>query len=248
MEECNKCNFRFHTIGKLSAKIRMKRHMRKKHTIPCEICGKDFVSVSHKAVHKYLSHNLECAHCEKACEGYCSRYFSIETEKVGGKRMELTRQAIMDMVSRSENRIKEIFSNLNANYTKTLELCAYYMDVGFTNCYSTSWAMLLYYPAPEMPMIEMNEFTRWYVQQNLYTDALSKLENYLNKLNCTGLEKHIDKYRNFCPHFFSESDREVGAYKEYCQPEKEVYYEVSNRSVQTLLGARYLQSTNTAAQ
>ena len=70
----------------------------------------------------------------------------------------------------------------------------------------------------------------------------------MKKLNCTGLEKHIDKYRNFCPHFFSESDREVGAYKEYCQPEKEVYYEVSNRSVQTLLGARYLQSTNTAAQ
>ena len=128
MEECNKCNFRFHTIGKLSAKIRMKRHMRKKHTIPCEICGKDFVSISHKAVHKHLSHNLECAHCEKACEGYCSRYYSMETEKVGGKRMELTRQAIIDMVSRSENRIKEIFSNVNANYTKTLELCAYYMD------------------------------------------------------------------------------------------------------------------------
>ena len=122
------------------------------------------------------------------------------------------------------------------------------MDVGFTNCYSTSWAMLLYYPAPEMPMIEMSEFTRWYVQQNLYTDALSKLENYLNKLNCIGLEKHIDNYRNSCPHFLSESDREVGAYKEYCQPEKEVYYEVSNRSVQSLLGARYLQSTNTAAQ
>ena len=151
MEECNKCNFRFHTIGKLSANIRMKRHMRKKHTTPCEIFGKDFVSVSHRAVHKHLSHNLECTHCGKACEGYCSRYFSIETEKVGGKRMELTRQGIMNMASRSENTIKEIFANLNANYTKTLELCAYYMDVGFTNCHSTSWAMLLYYPVQKCP-------------------------------------------------------------------------------------------------
>ena len=78
--------------------------------------------------------------------------------------MELTRQAIIDMVSHSENRIKKILSNLNANYTKTLELCAYYMDVGMTNCYSTSWAMLIYYPTPELPMIVMSEFTRWYVQ------------------------------------------------------------------------------------
>ena len=142
MEECNKCDFKFHTIGKLSAKIRMKRHMRARHTIPCAICGKDFVSVSHKAIHKHLSHNLECTHCGRTCEGHCSRYFSNETEKVGGKRIELTKQSITDVISRSENAIEEMFSTLNASYTKVLELCAYYIDVGFTNCYSTSWAML----------------------------------------------------------------------------------------------------------
>ena len=144
--------------------------------------------------------------------------------------MEVTRQAIIDMVSNSENRIKKIFSNLKANYTKTLERCAYYMDVGMTNCFSTSWAMLIYFPNPEVPKGMMSEFSRWYVQQNLYTDALIKLENYLNILNYIGIEKAIDKYRDSCPQFFTESDRETGVYIEYCHPEKEVYCEVSNHS------------------
>ena len=124
IEECEKCDFKFHTIGKLSARIRMKRHIRTQHTIPCGICGKYFVSVSHKAVHKHLSHNLKCTHCGRTCEGYCSRYFSAETEKVGGKRMEMTKQGITDMISRSEDMIKEILSSISASQIKILERCA----------------------------------------------------------------------------------------------------------------------------
>ena len=171
MEECSNCSLKFHTIGNLSAIIRKKRHMRVKHTTPCDICGKNFVSDSHLAVHKYLSHNLECVHCKQACEGSCSKYFSTETEKVGGKRMEVTRQAIIDMVSNSENRIKKIFSNLKANYTKTLERCAYYMDAGMTNCFSTSWAMLIYFPNPEVPEGTTREFSKWYVQNRISTQT-----------------------------------------------------------------------------
>ena len=158
--------------------------------------------------------------------------------------MEVTRQAITNMVSNSESRIKKIFSNLKANYTKTLEHCAYYMDIGMTNCFSTSWAMLIYFPNPEVPEGMTSEFSRWYVQQNLYTDALIKLEKYLNILNYIGIEKAIDKYRESCPQFFTDSDRKTGVYKEYCHPEKEVYCEVSNRSEQTLPEARYPQQTN----
>ena len=106
IEECKKCEFKFHDIGELSGRVRMRRHMRTQHTIPCEICEKNFVSVSHKAVHKYLSHNLKCTHCERICEGYCSRHFSAETEKVGGKRMEMTKQGITDMIARSEKVIE----------------------------------------------------------------------------------------------------------------------------------------------
>ena len=168
--------------------------------------------------------------------------------------MELTKQGIVNMVARSETTIKEMFSGLNANYIKTLELCAYYMDVGFTNCYSTSWAMLLFYPAPAMPMIEMTEFTRWYVQQSLYTSALSKLADYLNKLSCIGIEKHIEKYMSSCPQFFSEPDRAAGKTSggpnngDYCLPEEEVYCEISNQLVQTPIEIQYPRLANIGAK
>ena len=135
--------------------------------------------------------------------------------------MELAKQSITDMVSRSENAIEEMFSTLSASHTKALELCAYYIDAGFTNCNSTRWAM------------EMNEFTRWYVHQNVYLSALSKLTDYLNRLNYIGIEKHMDEYMSFCPQFFSEKDRAAGKAnggpnkEEYCKPEEEVNYKFS---------------------
>ena len=128
--------------------------------------------------------------------------------------MEMTKQGITDMISRSENVIEEIFSTLNASQTKVLELCAYYIDVGFTNCNSTSWAMLLYYPSPAMPVMEMDEFTCWYVHQNLYMSALSKLTDYLNRMNYIGIKEHIYKYMDFCVQFFLEHDLVTAAKNE----------------------------------
>ena len=58
--------------------------MRQKHNIPCDECGKEFVSDSMLAVHKYLSHDIEYAYCKQACEGQCPKYFGEEIEKVGG--------------------------------------------------------------------------------------------------------------------------------------------------------------------
>ena len=211
VEECKECAFKFHDIGELSARIRVKRHMRTKHTIPCEICEKNFVSASHKAVHKYLSHNLKCTYCEKVCEGYCSRHFSIETEKVGGKRMEMTKQGLTDLIGRSEDVIKKLFSSINASQVKILEQCAWYIDVGFINCNSTNWAMLLYYPSPVVTMMEMNEFTHWCVYQGLYMSALAKLTDYLNRLNYIGIKEHINKYMDFCVQFFLENDLATAA-------------------------------------
>ena len=191
------------------------------------------------AVHKYLSHDIECAYCKQACEGQCPKYFGEEIEKVGGKRMEATRQAIMKMVSSSEDRIKESFSNLQPDYTTTLERCAYYIDVGMTNCVSTSLAMLIYYPNPELPEGLTSEFSKWYVQQNIYTDALIKLEKYLGILSYIGIEVVIDRYRDSCPQFFTESDKQT--YKVNCHPQREVYCEASNRLEQTLPEAKHTQ-------
>ena len=147
----------------------------------------------------------------------------------------MTKQGITDMITCSENVIEEMFSTLNASQTKVLELCAYYIDVGFINCNSTKWAMLLYYPSPTMPVLEMNEFTRWYVHQNLYMSSLSKLTDYLNRLNYIGIKEHIHKYMGFCIQFFPEHDLATGVTNEssnngeYCKPEEEVNYEMSNQ-------------------
>ena len=48
IEECEKCEIKFYDIGNLKAKVRVKRHMKTLHTIPCEKCEKTFVSLSHK--------------------------------------------------------------------------------------------------------------------------------------------------------------------------------------------------------
>ena len=168
--------------------------------------------------------------------------------------MELAKQSIKDMVSRSENTIEEMFATLSASHTKALELCAYYIDAGFTNCNSTRWAMLLYYPAPAMPAMEINEFARWYVHQNLYMSALSKLTDYLNRLNYIGIEKHMDEYMSFCPQFFSEKDRAAGKAnggpnnEEYCKPEEEVNYKFSNQPKRTLQAAQYPQPSTIIAK
>ena len=109
VEKCNECNFKFHDIGKFPARLRAKRHKKIEHTIICEICENKFVSTTHRAVHKYLSHDIKCTNCEKVCEGHCSRLFSIETEKAGGERMEMTKKGLTDMIDHSENVIMKLF-------------------------------------------------------------------------------------------------------------------------------------------
>ena len=124
--------------------------------------------------------------------------------------MEMTKQGITDMIGRSEDVIKELFSSISASQVKILERCAWYIDVGYINCNSTNWAMLLYYPSPAVPVMEMNEFTHWYVYQDLYMSALSKLTDYLNRLNYIGIKEHIYKYMGFCMQFFPEHDLAAG--------------------------------------
>ena len=146
IEECERCEIKFYDIGNLKAGVRVKRHMKTLHTVPCEKCEKTFVSISHKAFHQYLSHNLACPHCEKICEGYCSSLYSVATEKVGGKIMEMTKQGITDMISDSENVVEKILLSITAKQLEALEYCANYIDTGHINCDSTHLAMLMYFP------------------------------------------------------------------------------------------------------
>ena len=66
--------------------------------------------------------------------------------------MEMTKKGLIDMIDHSENVIMKLFSSTSNRQVEILEECAWYIDVGFINCNSTNWAMLLYFPSPEVSM------------------------------------------------------------------------------------------------
>ena len=171
IEECERCKIKFYDIGNLKAKVRVNRHMKTLHTIPCEKCEKTFVSLSHKAFHEFLSHNLGCPHCNRTCEGHCSSCFSAQTEKVGAERMEMTKQGITKMVNHSESLLEEVLASITANQLEVLEYCANYIDTGHINYDSTRWAMMMYFPSPAMPVKKMNSFNYWYIPRSLHVSS-----------------------------------------------------------------------------
>ena len=125
--------------------------MKASHIVPCAECEKTFVSISHKTFHQHFSHKPLCPHCKELCEGYCSSLYSVAAEKVGGKIMEMTKQGIIDMISDTENRVEKLVESITANQLEALQYCANHIDTGHTSCDATDWAMLMYYPSPEMP-------------------------------------------------------------------------------------------------
>ena len=97
-------------------------------------------------------------------------------------------------------------------------------------------------------MMDTNEFTRWYVYQGLYMSALAKLTDYLNRLNYIGIKEHMDEYMSFCTEFFPEHDLAgitIGGPNngEYCKPEEEVDYEISNQQEGNLQAVLYSKPT-----
>ena len=88
-EKCGECNVKFHSIGILPARKRLIHHRRIEHRAECENCGKKFVSTSHVAVHKFLSHDIICSKCKEACEGHCLGTIASELEEAGEEEMEV---------------------------------------------------------------------------------------------------------------------------------------------------------------
>ena len=80
-EECGDCNIKFHNIGTLPARKRLIHHRRIEHRAECENCGKKFVSITHLASHKFLSHDIICGKCGEACEGNYLELIASEIEK-----------------------------------------------------------------------------------------------------------------------------------------------------------------------
>ena len=127
-KECELCEIKFYDIGDLKAEVRVQRHTRVSHTVPCNICEKTFVSITHNTFHQHFSHNIVCPHCEAFCEGYCSSLYSVGTEKAGGKIMEMTEQGIMDRTRDVESRVEKLIGSVTGDKIEALQYCANRID------------------------------------------------------------------------------------------------------------------------
>ena len=233
-EECGECNLKFHSIGTLSAGKRVKHHKRIKHKFECKNCGYKFVSTTHIAIHKFLSHYIECSKCEKVCEGHCLEAVTNEIEKAGEEEMKNAHKNIKNMIKTSEKVIMGYFSSANKRQIDILAECAWFIDIGNTNCNSTNWGMLVYLPSTEIRMFGLTEFGKKYIHNYMYMSALEKLKKYLNRLNRIGILKHVDQYVEFCMSFCPENSlteltpEQLHAGK-YCLPECEVSHWFSDQ-------------------
>ena len=88
-EKCKVCDMVFHDVGTIPGRKRLIHHRRIKHRAECENCGKCFVSTTHVAVHKFLSHDIICSRCGEACEENCLELIANEIEKAGEEEMKI---------------------------------------------------------------------------------------------------------------------------------------------------------------
>ena len=89
---------KFHSIGTLSAEKRAKHHKRIEHKVECENCGYRFVSTTHIAVHKFLSHDIMCCKCRETCKGNCLESFTNEIEEAGEEEMKMAHKDLKDLI------------------------------------------------------------------------------------------------------------------------------------------------------
>ena len=109
--ECGECNMKFHSIGTLSAGKRVKHHKKIEHKFECENCGYRFVSTTHIAVHKFLSHDIMCCKCGETCEGNCLESFTNELEKAGEEEVQRKHEDLKDIIDESEKNDNGFFLN-----------------------------------------------------------------------------------------------------------------------------------------
>ena len=233
-EKCEVCDMVFHDVGTLLGRKRLIHHRRIKHRAECENCGKRFVSTTHVAVHKFLSHDIICSRCGEACEGNCLELIASEIEKAGEEEMKIEQKKLEDRIRDSEELIMNHFSEATKRQMAMLAECAWFLDIGQSNCNSTNWGMLVYFPSIEISMFGLSEFSRKYIHDHVHMSALEKLKMYFNRLNREGVPKQIDQYVQFCMSFYSENtllemtpeQLEGGR---FCLPEREVRYWPSNQ-------------------
>ena len=119
--------------------------------------------------------------------------------------MEVAHKKLKDMIEDSEKAIMSLFSPATNRQMGILAECAWFLDIGNTNCNSTNWGMLAYFPSIEISMFGLSEFGRKYIHDHVYMSALEKLKTYFERLNRVGVLKHVDQYVQFCMSFYPEN-------------------------------------------
>ena len=109
------------------------------------------------------------------------------------------------MIEDSEKVIMSHFSPATNRQMGILAECAWFLDIGNTNCNSTNWGTLVHLPSIEIRMFGLTEFGKMYIHDHIYMSALEKLKTYLNRLNRLGELKHVDQYVQFCMSFYPEN-------------------------------------------
>ena len=175
-EKCEVCDMVFHDVGTLLGRKRLIHHRRIKHRAECENCGKRFVSTTHVAVHKFLSHDIICSRCGEACEGNCLELIASEIEKAGEEEMKIEQKKLEDRIRDSEELIMNHFSEATKRQMAMLAEIAWFLDIGQSNCNSTNWGMLVYFPSIEISMFGLSEFSRKYIHNHVHMSALEKLQ------------------------------------------------------------------------
>ena len=179
MKRCSKCEIGFTNIGKLESEARVQRHEMIKHTVPCEKCDLKFISMTHRNFHRYFTHEPQCPHCYKNCDGRCSGLYGVAAEKEGRKVMEAMTLDKNSVIEETERTVEKMVEEITVGKVELAQKYATYIDVGHIDCESDVWSTLLYYPSPEMPKRSMSEYTRWWTFMDLYMSALDRLTDCL---------------------------------------------------------------------
>ena len=203
--KCDVCEMTFRDIGKLSGRKRIFHHKKTDHKASCDKCGKQFVSNSHVAVHKYQNHDVICIRCNTACEGNCMETVANEIEQAGERMMEIELRKIETQITDSEEAILHQFSDATELQMGVLQEMAWFIDNGHTGCSANNWGMLTYFPSVDINIFGLSDFGREYIQKHVYLSALKNLELYLNKMCKNGVPEQINEYSKYCIRLYPEN-------------------------------------------
>ena len=86
--KCITCELRFPSLEGLKSEVRLQRHEKTPHKIPCGECDLVFISRTHLNFQLRYSHDCRCQHCYTLCEGSCSETYASAIETAGNVAME----------------------------------------------------------------------------------------------------------------------------------------------------------------